>query len=103
MNENTQKELVRVIELDYEKTTKEIKGIVSSSFTIRSWGIALISALIGFTLQTNHLGNCDTCRGGDVTHRFRGRLSLLVVRKSAAAREPNRNRHAILLRVSGPR
>jgi hypothetical protein len=45
-------ELVRVLELDYEKTTKVIEGVVSSSFTIRGWGIALISALIGLTFQT---------------------------------------------------
>jgi hypothetical protein len=56
VNENTQKELVRVVELDYEKTTKQIESIVGSSFTIRGWGIALISALIGLTLQANHWG-----------------------------------------------
>jgi hypothetical protein len=41
-----------VVELDYEKTTKVIEGIVGTSFTIRGWGIALISALIGLTFQT---------------------------------------------------
>jgi len=51
MKETGQPELVRVLELDYEKTTKLIEDIVSSSFTIRGWGIALISALIGFTFQ----------------------------------------------------
>jgi len=51
MKETGQPELVRVLELDYEKTTKLIEGIVSSSFTIRGWGIALISALIGLTFQ----------------------------------------------------
>jgi len=56
MKETTQKELLRVLELDYEKTTKEIEDILSSTFTIRGWGIALISALIGFTLQANHWG-----------------------------------------------
>lgn len=54
MNEATQKELVRVLELDYEKTTKAIESIISSSFTIRGWGIALSSALIGFTFQAQH-------------------------------------------------
>jgi len=54
MSEAAIKELVRVLELDYEKTTRAIDGIISSSFTIRGWGIALISALIGFTLQSNH-------------------------------------------------
>ncbi|HET6845151.1 MAG TPA: hypothetical protein VFK06_26210 [Candidatus Angelobacter sp.] len=54
MNEATQKELVRVLELDYEKTTKVIEGITTSSFTIRGWGITLSSALIGLTFQTQH-------------------------------------------------
>jgi hypothetical protein len=46
-----QSELVRLLELDYEKTTKLIEGIVGSSFTIRGWGIALVSALVGLTFQ----------------------------------------------------
>ena len=54
MNADTVKELVRVLEVDYEKTTKAIEGIISSSFTIRGWGIALSSALIGLTFQTEH-------------------------------------------------
>lgn len=54
MNKATQKELVRVLELDYEKTTKAIESILSSSFTIRGWGIALSSALIGLTFQAQH-------------------------------------------------
>jgi hypothetical protein len=52
MTQNAQPELVRVLELDYEKTTKLIEGVVGTSFTIRGWGIALISALIGLTFQT---------------------------------------------------
>lgn len=51
MNKETQKELVRVLELDYEKTTEVIESIIGSSFTIRGWGIALSSALIGLTFQ----------------------------------------------------
>jgi hypothetical protein len=54
MTDDTVKELVRVLEVDYEQTNKEIEGIVSSSFTIRGWGIALISALIGLTFQAQH-------------------------------------------------
>lgn len=54
MNPDTVKELVRVLEVDYEKTTKSIEGIISSSFIIRGWGIALSSALIGLTFQTEH-------------------------------------------------
>jgi len=45
------KELVRELELDYEKTTKTIDSIVGSSFTVRGWGITLSSALIGFAFQ----------------------------------------------------
>src|SRR5882724_6270754 len=44
-------EQLRVLELDYEKTTKLIEGIVGSSFTIRGWAITLTSALLGFTFQ----------------------------------------------------
>ena len=51
MTDTEQKELVRLLELDYEKTTKLIEGIIGSSFTVRGWGIALISALIGLTFQ----------------------------------------------------
>jgi len=54
MTDDTIKELVRVLEVDYEKTTKAIDGIISSSFTIRGWGIALSSALIGLTFQAQH-------------------------------------------------
>lgn len=52
MTDAERSELVRVLELDYEKTTKVIESVVGSSFTIRGWGIALISALIGLTFQT---------------------------------------------------
>ena len=52
MKDSDRPELITVLELDYEKTTKLIEGIVSSSFTIRGWGIALISALIGLTFQS---------------------------------------------------
>jgi hypothetical protein len=51
MNPHNQKELVRLLEVDDDKTTKLIEGIVSSTYTIRGWGIALISALIGLTFQ----------------------------------------------------
>lgn len=52
MKDNERAELVRLLELDYEKTAKLIEGVVGTTFTIRGWGIALISALIGFTFQT---------------------------------------------------
>ena len=52
MSDHEQAELLRLLELDYEKTTKSIEGVISTTFTIRGWGIALISALIGFTFQT---------------------------------------------------
>jgi hypothetical protein len=49
--DETRKEIVRELELDYEKTTKALEGVVSSSFTVRGWGITLSSALIGFAFQ----------------------------------------------------
>lgn len=51
MNSDNQKELLRLLEADEDRTTKLIEGIVGSTYTIRGWGIALISALIGLTLQ----------------------------------------------------
>lgn len=54
MTDDTQKELVRVLELDYEKTTQAIENITSTSFTIRGWGITLITALIGLTFQEHY-------------------------------------------------
>jgi hypothetical protein len=52
MKDADRTELIRLLELDYEKTTKLIEGVVGTNFTIRGWGIALISALLGFTFQT---------------------------------------------------
>ena len=52
MTPQDQRELLRCLELDYDKTTKLIEGIVGSGFTIRGWAVALISALIGLTFQT---------------------------------------------------
>jgi hypothetical protein len=51
MTDDTVKELVRVLEVDYEKTTQAIDGVVGSSFTIRGWGMTLIAALIGLAFQ----------------------------------------------------
>lgn len=52
MKDLEQKEMLRVVELDYEKTIKLVEGIVATSFTIRGWGVALSSALSGWTFQT---------------------------------------------------
>lgn len=52
MINSEQTELVRLLELDYDKTTELIEGVIGSSFTIRGWGIALVSALIGLTFQS---------------------------------------------------
>jgi len=52
MTAEERRELLRLLELDYEKTTKLIEGFVSSGFTIRGWGVALTSALIGLTVQS---------------------------------------------------
>jgi hypothetical protein len=54
MNDYAQNELVRVLELDYEKTISVIESTISSSFTIRGWGVTLISALIGLTFEARH-------------------------------------------------
>ena len=48
------KELLRLLELDYEKTAKLSEGLVTSGFTIRGWAITLTSALVGVAFQ-NHL------------------------------------------------
>ncbi len=44
-------ELLKLLQSDSDATTKLIEGIVTSSFTIRGWGITLVSALIGLTFQ----------------------------------------------------
>jgi hypothetical protein len=49
--DKTQAELLRLVELDYEKTTKLTEGTISSGFTIRGWAITLTSALIGLAFQ----------------------------------------------------
>ncbi len=51
MKDTDRPELIRVLELDYEKTTQLIEGIVGTSFTIRGWGITLVAALVGLTFQ----------------------------------------------------
>jgi hypothetical protein len=51
MDDNTRKEIVRELELDYEKTTQAIEDVGSSSFTIRGWGMTQIAALIGLIFQ----------------------------------------------------
>ena len=52
MSDDTQKEQIRIVELDYEQTTKLVEGLVGTSATIRGWGITLVAALIGLTFQT---------------------------------------------------
>lgn len=51
MTSDDQKEMIRLLELDYEKTTKLAEGVISNGFTIRGWAITLTSALIGFSIQ----------------------------------------------------
>jgi hypothetical protein len=53
MNQADQTELITLLKDDDEKTAKLIEGIVGSTFTIRGWGVALVSALIGLTFQTH--------------------------------------------------
>ena len=51
MNVQEQAELLKMLQADSDATTKLIEGVVGSSFTIRGWGITLVSALIGLTFQ----------------------------------------------------
>jgi hypothetical protein len=40
-------ELVRVLEREYDNTSKFIQGVVGTSFTIRGWAVAAWGALLG--------------------------------------------------------
>jgi hypothetical protein len=40
-------ELVRLLELDYERTNKFIEGVLATSVTIRGWAITISLALVG--------------------------------------------------------
>jgi len=51
MKANEQSDLLKLLQVDNEETAKLIEGIVNTSFTIRGWGITLVSALIGLTFQ----------------------------------------------------
>ena len=51
---DTVKELVRILEVDYEKTTQAIESVNGSSFTIRGWGMTLVAGLIGLTFQAQY-------------------------------------------------
>ena len=52
MTDDDRKELIRIVELDYEQTTKLVEGVVGTSATIRGWGITIVVALMGLTFQT---------------------------------------------------
>ena len=54
MTDAERKELIRLLELDYENTSKIVEGVLGTTSTIRGWGISLVSALIGFAFQTSH-------------------------------------------------
>lgn len=58
MNDTAQKELVRLLELDYERTTKLTEGVIQSGITFRGWSITLTLALIAvaFDRQLWQLG-----------------------------------------------
>ena len=46
MSEN-RTELIDLVKLDYEQTTKVVGGVVGTVYTIRGWGLTLWSGLVG--------------------------------------------------------
>lgn len=51
MVEDRFRELLRLVELDYERTSQFIQGVVGTSATIRGWAITVWLALLGFSLD----------------------------------------------------
>lgn len=47
MNTDERKEMLRLVELEYERTTKFIEGSVGITTSIRGWAITVWAALIG--------------------------------------------------------
>jgi hypothetical protein len=47
VNTDDQKEMLRLVELEYERTTKFIEGSVGLTTSIRGWAITVWAALIG--------------------------------------------------------
>lgn len=44
---STKRELLRLLELDYERTNKFVEGVAATSITIRGWAITITLALVG--------------------------------------------------------
>lgn len=47
MNPDDKKEMIRLVELDFDHTTKFIEGSVSTTTSLRGWAITVWAALIG--------------------------------------------------------
>ncbi len=47
MDDSSRREMLRLVELDYERTSKFIEGIVGTGATIRGWAITIWVALLG--------------------------------------------------------
>jgi hypothetical protein len=47
----SQKELVRLVELDYERTATFINGVTATASTIRGWAVTIWLAIIGVSLN----------------------------------------------------
>ncbi len=50
-SDDTQKEMVRLVELDYERTAQFINGIISTTATIRGWAVTIWLAIIGVAVD----------------------------------------------------
>ena len=51
MTDAGRKELVRLLELDYERTTKLTEGVIQSGITFRGWSITLTLALVAVAFE----------------------------------------------------
>ena len=46
-SDNTKEELTRLLEREYDTTSKPVPGVVSNSFTIRGWAVTTWGVLLG--------------------------------------------------------
>jgi hypothetical protein len=51
MTPDEEKELVRLVELDYERTSKFIEGMVGTSATTRGWAVTVWLAVLGIAVN----------------------------------------------------
>lgn len=53
MLDERQKELLRLVELDYARTSKFIEGLVATGATLRGWAITIWLAVLGVAFDRN--------------------------------------------------